>query len=51
MQTSHAKKDKNDVIKFLKFLACHNPFNVDEKDGLMNILTGIIANKERNYFK
>ena len=45
MQISRTKKDKNDVIKFL---TCHNPFNVDEKNMLMNIATGIIENKKIN---
>ena len=44
----HKKEYKNDVIKFLKFLACHNPYNVEEKDVLRNIATGIIAKKEIN---
>ena len=48
LQISRTKKDKNDAIKFLKFVTYHNPFNVDEKDVLMNIATGIIANKEIN---
>ena len=48
MEISRTKKDKNDVIKFLKFLTCHNPFNVDKKDVLLNIATGIIANREIN---
>ena len=45
MQISRTKKDKNDVIKFL---TCNNPFNVDEKNMLMNIATGIIENKKIN---
>ena len=48
IQITRTKKDKNDVIKFLKFLTWHNPFNVDEKGVLMNIAAGIIANKEIN---
>ena len=48
MQISCTKKDKNDFIKFLQSFTCHNPFNVDEKDVLMNVVTGIIANKKLN---
>ena len=48
IQITRTKKDKNDAIKFLKFLTWHNPFNVDEKGVLMNIAAGIIANKEIN---
>ena len=48
IQISCTKKYKNDALKFLKFLTWHNPFNVDEKGVLMNIATGIIANKEIN---
>ena len=48
MQISCTKKDKNDVIKFFKSFTCHNPFNVDEKNVLMNIVTGIIENKKIN---
>ena len=48
IEISCTKKDKNDAIKFLKFLTWHNPFNVDEKNVLLNIATGIIANKEIN---